>query len=351
MPITDKLIKYISYTCKVLEGLVLGKNIPILVTLCVTNRCNLKCIYCYQGNDKSVRDEFSTQKLLKLIDELAAMGTKYISINGGECLLRDDIEQIVNRVLEKKMLCHLSTNGIISQKYITVLKKVDSLSISVDGRKESNDLNRGKGSYEKIIATLECLKQNNINFQTHTVLTANNKDSIEEIMELAIQFSVKAQFSILRMEDSPDEKISLNDEEVKDVLKKIIELKKRGYPVFFSTSSYEKALNWPFSYEKQMSFSPVNGKKQKCNIKRFACHIEADGMVYPCVVLVGKFKALNLRETGFKNAWDNLSSCKCTACYNICHSDINSILGLKPEVIKNAIAIAYRRMFTVNRKN
>ena len=37
-----------------------------------------------------------------------------------------------------------------------------------------------------------------------------------------------------------------------------------------------------------------------------ACQIEADGLVYPCVTLVNKFKALNLREVGFKKAWENL---------------------------------------------
>lgn len=348
MSVVGKSIKYLNYIGKILEGHILGINIPILVTLCVTNRCNLKCVYCYQGHDKTEKKEFSTQELLNLIDELAEMGTKYISINGGECLLRDDIETIINKINEKNILCHLSTNGMILKKYIDVLKKIDSLSISIDGKKESNDLNRGKGSYEKIMEAIECLKQNHINFQTHTVLTANNKDAIEDIMDLALQFSFKAQFSILRKEDSPDEQISLNDEEVKTILKNILEYKKRGYPVFFSSSSYENALNWPFSYKKQMTSDPfTNGRKStKCHLKRFSCHVEADGMVYPCVVLVGKFKALNFLEVGFKKAWDNLSNCKCNACYNICHNDLNSIFGLKSKVVKNTIKIAINRLLS-----
>ena len=39
---------------------------------------------------------------------------------------------------------------------------------------------------------------------------------------------------------------------------------------------------------------------------RFMCLIEPDGFVYPCGQLIGKFPALNIREVGFKKAWENL---------------------------------------------
>lgn len=342
-----KFIKYAGFIKEILKGHIMRKNIPVLVTLCVTNRCNIKCIYCYEEYYERNHKEFTTEELLNLINELAEMGTKYISVNGGEALLRKDIGIIIDKINEKNILCHLATNGIIVKKNITVLKKVDSLAISIDGCKESNDINRGRGTYDQIIEAIECLYENRINFQTNTVLTKNNQNAIDEIMELAIKYGFKAQFAILRKEDSPNEQINLSDEAIKEALKKILDYKKKGYPIFFSYNSYKNALNWPFTYDRQMIFnSPPNGYGAiNCYLKKFACHIEANGLVYPCVVLVNKIKALNFQEVGFKKSWKNLEDCNCNACYNICHNDLNGVFGLKTDVMWNAFKIGMGRIF------
>jgi len=349
----SRLIKYAAFVKEILKGHVTGRHIPILVTLCVTNRCNIRCVYCYEEYYERNHREFTTEELLNLIDELACMGTKYISINGGEALLRKDIETIIDRINERNILCHFATNGILVKKNIPVLKKVDSLAISLDGKEESNDLNRGKGTYDQIIEAIECLRENRINFQTHTVLTGNNPNAVDEVMDLALRYGFNAQFSILRKEDSPNGQINLDAEGIKAVLKKILDYKKRGFPIFFSYNSYKDALNWPFSYDRQMVFNdlPHNYKNRVCYLKRFACHIEANGLVYPCVVLINKFKALNFQEVGFKKAWKNLEDCDCNLCYNICQNDLNNIFGLRSDVVWNAFKIVANRLFHGNKKS
>lgn len=348
-----KLIKYTAFVKEIMKGHITRRNIPILVTLCITNRCNIKCIYCYEEYYERNHKEFTTPELLNLIDELAEMGTKYISINGGEALLRKDIDIIIDKINKKKILCHIATNGILVKKNIPVLKKVDSLAISIDGTRESNDLNRGKGTYDQIIEAIECLRENNINFQTHTVLTGNNPNAVDEIMGLALKYGFKAQFSILRREDAPDKQINLDDEGIKTVLKKVLDYKEKGYPIFFSYSSYKDALNWPFSYDRQMVFNepPQGYEGRECYLKRFACHIEANGLVYPCVILVNKFDALNFTEVGFKKAWKNLEYCDCKVCYNICHNDLNNIFGLRSDVVWNAFKIVFNRLFHGTKKS
>lgn len=338
-------MKYISYGKEIIKGRLANKNIPVFVTLCVTNRCNLRCKYCYEDYYDRNHREFTTEEITSLIDEFYSMGTRYISINGGEALLRKDIEVIIDKVVEKNILCHLSTNGLLVPKKIHTLKKLDSIAISIDGSRECNDINRGEGSYDKIIKAFECLKENNIKFHTHTVLTKNNKNAVDEITELAPRYGFMSQFSILRSEDSPDKQINLSDNEIRETVKKIIEYKEKGYPIFFSLSSYRNVMNWPFSYDKQMiSDESESVKKMDCYLKRFSCHIEANGLVYPCVVLVNKFNALNFLETGFRKAWENLAGCKCRACYNICLNDLNQIYMLKPAVMLNAFKIVKKRI-------
>lgn len=338
--------KYINFGAEVLKARLTRRNIPILAVLCVTDKCNLKCAYCYQKPSRGQKVEFTTEEILSLIDELSEMGTKFISINGGEALMRNDIETIIDKINHKNLLVQLTTNGQLVAKKIDVIKKVDSLCVSIDGDKNSNDLNRGQGSYDKIIEGLECLKANHIPFHTNTVITKNNINAADEIMALALKYGFITQFSILRQEDAPRPELGLNDEEIRKIIQQILSYKEKGSLVFYSYNSYNKALNWPFSYQQQMTFEkmPRGHKTSPCYIKKMACQIEADGLVYPCVTLVGKFKALNFREVGFKKAWENLRNCDCQACYVICHNELNSLFGLKRDAIWNAFKIAIRRI-------
>ena len=349
----NRIIKYFNLALKILKGRLTNKRIPASVVLCVTNRCNLRCAYCYaEYYDRHT--EFTTGQILSLIDELYEMGTRHISLNGGEALMRDDIEIIVDKINAKNILCQLTTNGLLVKEKINVLKKVDSLCVSLDGNKKSTDLNRGAGAYDRIIEAIECLNDNKIKFYTNAVLTKNNKNAVDEVMELAGKYGFRAQFSLLREEDSPDKAIGLSDEESREIYGKILKYKKAGLPILFLRDSYENAFRWPFPYNKLMiSGESAEGYKPiKCYMKSFSCHIEANGLVYPCIVLVNKFKALNFLEVGFKKAWEHMANNDCKACYNTCCGDVNLIFGFRLNSLWEASRVIIERSLRlVGKKN
>ncbi len=318
-----KLIRYIRFIKAIL--LCRKGNKPILTTLCVTNKCNLNCTYCYR--DKSSSREFTTDELLKLIDDLYIRGMRYISLNGGEPLLRNDLSVIIDRIQKKNILFHISTNGLLVPQNIDILKRVDSIALSLDGISESNDINRGDKSYSKVIAAIECLNKNNIKFYINTVLTKNNINAIEEVMALSKKYNFKVQISFLRETKFIGEYLALNIDEMKQAIEKIISYKEQGYKVFFSKQTY-KYISRNINNEKQLL---------KCRLKNIACHIESNGDVYPCVVLVDKFKALNIFEVGLDNALNNLRNNTCSCCNNACCTDLNYLFSFNPKVVLNTI--------------
>ena len=182
----SSLIKYVRFFLAIVKGHITKKRVPILVTLCVTNHCNIRCKYCYGEFYDSKEKDFKKEEIFALIDELSAMGTRYISINGGEALLRNDIEEIVDKIREKNLLCHISTNGTLVKRRLSAIRKIDSVAISIDGKRESNDLNRGAGTFDQIIEAIKLLKREGIHFHTHTVITKHNKDTWEEVIDLAV---------------------------------------------------------------------------------------------------------------------------------------------------------------------
>ena len=338
--------KYFLYFWAILKARILKKRVPIFVVICVTNRCNLRCAYCYEEVYDRQEGEFTKEAIFSLIDQLTDMGTRYVSINGGEALLRGDFKDIVDKVKSNGLLCHLSTNGTLVSKHLETLREVDSIAISIDGDQLSNDRNRGEGSYNKIIEGMKSLKQAGIKFHTHTVITKNNKGAIEEILDMAQQYNFQAQFSPLRIEDSLDKSLGLNDTEMKEVVERLLKYKKGGRPVFFSAKAYDNFLKWPYPYH-QLTISkdvPAGYHPIRCNMKRFACHIEANGLVYPCIVLVNRFKALNFLDAGFKKAWDHLAENDCKACHNICCNDQNLIYDININSILNAVKIVRKRL-------
>ena len=167
------------------------------MVICVTNRCNLRCAYCYEEAYDRNEGEFSKEAIFGLIDQLAEMGTMYVSINGGEALLRRDFKDIVHKVKSKGLLCHLSTNGTLVAEHLATLREVDSIAVSIDGGQISNDKNRGKGSYQKVIGGIEALRRAGIKFHTHTVITKNNKESIEELLDMAQRYNFQARIQFL----------------------------------------------------------------------------------------------------------------------------------------------------------
>jgi radical SAM protein with 4Fe4S-binding SPASM domain len=84
--------------------------IPVAVTLELTGRCNFACRHCVVP-DHGVSDGLTTARVLALLDELAAMGTLFLTFTGGEPLLRDDWARVALRARELGFSLRLFTNA------------------------------------------------------------------------------------------------------------------------------------------------------------------------------------------------------------------------------------------------
>ncbi len=332
----------------------LYKRRPLNVYLAVTNRCNLDCYYCY--GDYPVRQdwrEFTTDELLKLFDDLAVRGTCLLQLQGGEPLLRRDIGELVDRVLANGMICDMITNGILVEQKFDVVKKLDSICISLDGRKEINDRNRGKGTFEKIISAIELCTANGIATRINAVLTAQTEpEDLRFLAETAkrtgalLNFSLSFQYESLK-ETGPAHHLDITDEQVRDFLRLILQLQSEKYPIQFSKMAHDLALNWPFSYQKRMARAeemPANYRYPKCFHSDYIVFIDGDGSVYPCCNFWGKPK-WNIRTDGLDACLEGLSREGCEACYILSYLDRNLIFGMRPLTMLHYAFRSFKELF------
>jgi len=348
-------LRYLNFFLSVVRARLFSEIKPLVVCLNVTNRCNLSCSYCYGDYSKRKARDFTTEELLDLIEEFKNMGTRAIYISGGEPLLRNDIGEIIRAIKDRNMLCFMSTNGILVPDKIRYLKDLDSIFISLDGDENTNDINRGKGTFVKIIEAIKIARAKGLRIVTNTVINLNNLNSIDTVISLAKNLGFTAEFNFpyeqsLGNKDNPT--MRLGDENIRMVLKKLINYKKQGAPISYSSAVRLYALRWPFTYDKKIIYNdlPAGFKITDCYMGRFMCLVEPDGFVYPCGQLIGKFPALNIHEVGFKKAWDNLLKRKnCKTCYSLCFTEFNQFFALMPSVVFSTTLRFYKGIIK-NRK-
>ena len=117
-----------------------GRRVPFFVSLQVTKFCDLQCSYCF-AELETLRgtSDFTTEQWKGIIDELHVLGTRWIWLQGGEPLIRNDIGELIDYIKSKGMVCELVTNGTQLKRKINSLIHLDSLCISLDGDRDAND--------------------------------------------------------------------------------------------------------------------------------------------------------------------------------------------------------------------
>ena len=90
---------------------------PIAATLELTRRCNLRCVHCYLGDQAEQRRrqprELDTAAVRAALAEWAEAGCLYLTLTGGEPLLRPDFAEIHRHARELGLVVTVFTNGTL----------------------------------------------------------------------------------------------------------------------------------------------------------------------------------------------------------------------------------------------
>ncbi|MCL3780266.1 4Fe-4S cluster-binding domain-containing protein [Prolixibacteraceae bacterium JC049] len=131
------------------------------IFIMVTNNCNLKCTYCYEGvKDKRKMEVSNIQPILqKEIDSQKSKFKEFFVVfHGGEPFmaykeLKQVSEWLWNKYPELSIKCLTTTNGTVinseMKNWMIVNKNRFVPILSIDGTAESHDKNR-PGSYHRI---------------------------------------------------------------------------------------------------------------------------------------------------------------------------------------------------------
>ena len=321
-----KLLHQLKSGNKIFKVKFFRKNIPLIIAWSVTNRCNFKCSYCNVWKHKN--EELKTKDVLRIINETSRLGTERIGFSGGEPLLRDDIGIIIKQCKNKGIYTTITTNGYLLAERFKDIREAGGLVISLDGKKDVHDMQRKKGSFERVLTFFEHNRNPCMDLSTSTVITDNtSKEDIDFVLQLAARYKFYCYFQPFREHNFSSNTCTLDkaSRNYKELILYLIRKKKEGFRIAHSENTLKNYFRSPFN--------------TKCWTGRLFMEIDADGSVYPCFDLIGRFKPLNCKEHSLKKCWDNLSNVKCEGCDCNAITEINNLMSFKPSVIINALKL------------
>ena len=138
------------------------KQDPILGTVILTDKCNLKCKHCSVNNITSVIYPFD--QIEKDMQRLFDMGVRILFFCGGETFIWKDGPYTIKDLVHKaKQMGFLIVNVVTNGTFRIDLPEADLILLSVDGDKEHHNAIRGD-TYDVIMKNIEEATSDNICF-------------------------------------------------------------------------------------------------------------------------------------------------------------------------------------------
>ena len=162
--------------------------IPLDVLIELTHRCNHRCRHCYI-TDFDAPDLLPADTILRLLDELAAMGTLRLALSGGEVLLRCDWLEIAERARRLGFELRLLTNGsLVTEAIADALARLSAgveISLHSSGAEAFDSFTRTPGSFEKTTRGIRLLRERGVEVLLKVPITIHNYRQLDAIGELA----------------------------------------------------------------------------------------------------------------------------------------------------------------------
>jgi radical SAM protein with 4Fe4S-binding SPASM domain len=318
---------------------------PQSLTLELTFRCNLSCVMCPLDLPRAMHDggnrdfikgrraaELTSADVHAVIDDVAALGVKNLTLTGGEVFLRHDVLEIIEHVRRTPMRVCVNTNGWYirpEQAKALVELGVDSMSVSIDGPGATHDeIRRGPGSFERLaagIANITAAKRARGATRPYVGITCtifaknqhNFSDVIEAVKDLGVT-SVDFEYMFYTTQDAIDRTrkmipLPYRPKEENQILPD--ELRKVDPDVFMAQVQRAQAKgdehNIPVSFgppfktkeEIRRRFEdPDYAFVEKCFYPWKSARINPYGQVYSCSIDV---EFGNVREAPFSKIWNN----------------------------------------------
>ncbi len=280
MPLIKKIIRRFFFANKNLLYRALGKQPkPRWLWFELTDRCNSHCTHCHIWQKKPIDNPLSLEEIKKTLSDPLFSDLESIVNSGGEPVLRPDLEEILSAEHEilPQAKIDLSTNGILSEKIITVVENVLkkgiplNVGVSLDAVGQNHDRIRGvPGNFSQVDYLLKKLLNLKKTYpkKLFIILGFTLSDLTLPYLEETRKYADKLKVEISVQwyhQSSFYENAALNDKGSQEMSKAVDSLPK--------TILQDKWIKW-------LEQKPI---KFMCFASRTFCALKCNGDMVPCL--------------------------------------------------------------------
>jgi radical SAM protein with 4Fe4S-binding SPASM domain len=168
-------------------------GVPLSAHLDVTYRCNERCVHCYLDHED--QGEMTFAEIERLLDQLADAGVFFLTLSGGEVLMRMDFFDILRYARRLRFCIKIKTNGfMIREEQADLMRElgVQEIRISIySHRPEIHDaITKLPGSLKRSVAAIRLLKSRGVTVAIANVLMRQNLSDYLGVKRLAEELGV-----------------------------------------------------------------------------------------------------------------------------------------------------------------
>jgi MoaA/NifB/PqqE/SkfB family radical SAM enzyme len=270
---------------KIIQG-----NIPAVIAISPTMRCNYNCTGCY-SRDRISNNELSTSELDSLYSEAEEFGVLSIVVTGGEPYMRDDTIELMEK--HKRLLFVPITNGSkITPELARRISKSGNIIqlVSIEGLEEHTDNRRRKGSHQTAVHAMKSLQDAKVCFGFAATNTAENSEFlgsdtfIDNMIELGCSLGYFTEY--VPCGPHPQKDWLLSEEERFLFREKVLDFRRRKSIVLVQFPQDEY------------------GEENRCTAAGIASlHINSEGGIEPCPFI--DISLETIRNGGLKAACES----------------------------------------------
>ncbi|MBZ5555503.1 MAG: radical SAM protein [Acidobacteriia bacterium] len=169
--------------------------IPYHISVELTARCNLRCLYCY-NEFQGVTDSLSFEQLKSILLEWNRLGLMSLELTGGEPILSPHFWDVLDFCCGTFQRIGLLTNGTLidtaAAQRMAQYKDKLVISVSLDGSSaEYHDTHRGPGSFDKVVCGIRALVREGVRLRVGMCVTPRNIQDLDSTANFVRSLGVK----------------------------------------------------------------------------------------------------------------------------------------------------------------
>ncbi len=170
--------------------------VALAATVDLTYRCNFACTHCYcrlPVDGPTPVPELTFAEWDRILGEAADEGLLFLTLTGGEPLIREDFADLWRMAKRRGFLCELFTNGSLIDESIADLlaeytPKQVSMTVYAASEETYASMTGCSGMHERVLGALDLLAERGIPIEVKGLFSRQNAHEFDAISKQALQY-------------------------------------------------------------------------------------------------------------------------------------------------------------------